>query len=370
MKSINKTAFACFFPVVPINMGSAEVCFSFFESWPLRKKRLFQLSPGKNLSNKKLVSIDTKKDKPFNKICSLPRMIFCIYKYLKNSKKPLLIIEGPSWVGYSFIIYKCLNFLLPNLKTIYHGHSIEFEIRKRNSNFLISGLTKFFEKNIFNSVNYATSVSRIEASKIKKLYGINPYVFPNAINPKRLNLNKNYRTNLKLPQKFILFCGSYKYKPNHDAINILVNKIMPNLIKTNPELKLVLTGGGVDFERKWLINLGIVKKSKMIYALNNCICTVIPILEGYGSRVKIIEALMMGVVVVTTNKGIEGIDYNKKKQPPFVTNNVNELGKMTEKVIKMKNVKTKSRLVRRNFQSQYSMELITRKFYRHINKKL
>jgi hypothetical protein len=39
---------------------------------------------------------------------------------------------------------------------------------------------------------------------------------------------------------------------------------------------------------------------------------VVPTQEGYGTRVKIIEALCEGVVVVSSQTGIEGIKFNKK----------------------------------------------------------
>ncbi len=35
-----KTAFVCFFPVIPTNMGSAEVIRSLFISWPGKKKTI------------------------------------------------------------------------------------------------------------------------------------------------------------------------------------------------------------------------------------------------------------------------------------------------------------------------------------------
>lgn len=366
MDTKNKTAFACFFPVVPVNMGSAEVCFSFFDSWPSKNKCLFQLTPKPIKRSKKLISIHLKKNNPLNKIFSLPKMISEIYNYLKNSSKPILIIEGPSWIGYSFILFFFLKRLVPNLKTIYHSHSIEYEIRKKN-NFIISFLTKFFEKIIFNKIDYPTAVSRIEAKKIVQLYNVSPYILPNGVNIKRLKIKNFSNVSIKnFPKKFILFCGSYEYPPNRKAINILVNDIMPNLVKDYPNLKLVLTGGGVNFKKKWLLNFGIVKKEKMIFALKKCVCTVIPIFEGYGSRIKIIEALMLGTVVISTVKGIEGIDYNKKIKPPYVSNNINKITEITKNILKKKKIRKNSQNIK-NVIKSYSMEKLATKFYKHVN---
>ena len=46
---------------------------------------------------------------------------------------------------------------------------------------------------------------------------------------------------------------------------------------------------------------------------------VIPIDQGTGTRIKIIEAMLIGAKILTTKKGIEGISF-KKKQFPIVLN--------------------------------------------------
>ena len=42
------------------------------------------------------------------------------------------------------------------------------------------------------------------------------------------------------------------------------------------------------------------------------------------SRIKIIEALMLGTVVISTTKGIEGLDYDKRSITPIVTNQISK----------------------------------------------
>jgi glycosyltransferase involved in cell wall biosynthesis len=92
---------------------------------------------------------------------------------------------------------------------------------------------------------------------------------------------------------------------------------MPKLVKIFPNLKLVLTGGGYNLNHSWLINLSVVSKDQVVKLLKNSKLILVPIYEGYGTRIKIIEALMLGVPVVSSPKGIEGIDYklNAFKSP-------------------------------------------------------
>ena len=77
------------------------------------KKKAFQLSHLKNYKNKNIETIYIKKDSPFYKIINLHKIILSAYRYLNNGRKNILVIEGASWVFYSF-------FTLIFLKYSYH----------------------------------------------------------------------------------------------------------------------------------------------------------------------------------------------------------------------------------------------------------
>ena len=67
----------------------------------------------------------------------------------------------------------------------------------------------------------------------------------------------------------------------------------------------------------------LIVSKKDLYDLiffSKCMC--VPLKFGSGTRIKIIEALSIGAIVLSTSKGIEGIELNKKN-PPFVFNNSN-----------------------------------------------
>ena len=174
-----KTAFVTFFPVIPDNMGSSAVINSRFKSWP-SKKMIFQLSHVKNINNKIVKTIFIKKENPLHKIFNIPKQILLVFNYLRKAKKKILIIEGASWIFYSFLVLFSLKILLPDCKIIYISHSIEFEIRKKYSNFFIFFLTKLLEKLVFKYSDLSTSVSNLEKSKIKRIYNQNTILFPNA----------------------------------------------------------------------------------------------------------------------------------------------------------------------------------------------
>ena len=350
-----KTAFITFFPVIPDNMGSSAVINSRFKNWP-NKKKLFQLSHVKKINNHKIKTIFIKKENPINKIIKLPELIFKIFQFLKKSKNSLIIIEGASWIFYSFIVLLSFKILLPNSKIIYFSHSIESEIRKKYSNVLIYYLTKFLERLVFKYSLISTSVSKIEQRKIIKLYNHKTILYPNA-----LTLNNKIQKQILL-KDYIIYSGSYLYRPNKNAIDILNKKIMPTLAKKFPNLKLVLTGGGFNKKIPWVINKGIVKKRDLYNLIYYSKCMCVPLKFGSGTRIKIIEAMAIGAIVVSTPKGIEGIDL-KIKNPPFIMGNTKKIIKNIVTIINNNKIIKKKSLEQRDYyMEKYSMKKITENF--------
>ena len=353
-----KTAFITFFPAVPDNMGSSTVVNSRFKSWPSEKK-LFQLSHIKKINNKNTKTIFIRKEKPLNKILSLPKLICSVFLYLKNSKKKIIIIEGASWIFYSFIVFFSLKLFFLKSKIIYISHSIESEIRKKFSNIFIYLLTKYLERLMFKCVDIATSVSKHEKSKIKKLYNVNVVLYPNAI-------NVDYKVGIKkITKDYILYSGSYLYRPNKNAIDYLNNNIMPILLTKHPKIKLVLTGGGFKKKYPWVINKNIIPKKELYNLIYHSKCLCVPLKFGSGTRIKIIEALSIGAIVISSLKGIEGIELNKKN-PPFVLKNNKKFINTIDNVIKNnKSIKKKSIIAKKFYLKKYSMREITNNFLKN-----
>ena len=353
-----KTAFITFFPAVPDNMGSSTVVNSRFKNWP-SKKKLFQLSHIKKINNKNTKTIFIRKEKPLNKILSLPKLICSVFMYLKNSKKKIIIIEGASWIFYSFLVFFALKLFFLKSKIIYISHSIESEIRKKFSNIFIYFLTKYLGSFMFKCVDIATSVSKHEKSKIKKLYNVNTILYPNAI-------NIDYKVGVKkIAKDYILYSGSYLYRPNKNAIDYLNNNIMPILLTKHPKIKLVLTGGGFKKKYPWVINKNIIPKKELYNLIYHSKCLCVPLKFGSGTRIKIIEALSIGAFVISSSKGIEGIELNKKN-PPFVLKNNKKFINTIDNVIKNnRSIKKKSIIAKKFYLKKYSMKKITNNFLKN-----
>jgi glycosyltransferase involved in cell wall biosynthesis len=361
-----KFAFAAFYPVLPNISGSSEVSGSFFRYWPSNNKKFFyitHLRNNNNNNNKKFQQIKIIKENTYFKIISLIFLCYKIIKFLKKTKQPYLIVEGPSWIFYSYVTITIIKFFIPNAKIIYHSHSIEYEIRKKFSNKFISCLTYYLEKKVFQLSDISTSVSKNEYKKIHSLYKKKTIIFENGIDLNFIKKIPKKKTNYK----FIIYTGSYLYKPNKEAIDILIKNVMPKLLKLHPNLKLIITGGGYNKKSKykWLVDKGKLKKRELYYYLKHAECLVTPLLYGSGTRIKIIEALCVGTKVITTSVGIDGIEFVSKNNNPLILNNIKFFSKHINKLLANKNnsLKKKDTIFYRN---KFSMQNITANFYKKV----
>lgn len=107
----------------------------------------------------------------------------------------------------------------------------------------------------------------------------------------------------------LMHFGAMNWQPNVLAYKKLTSQIFPEIVKVCPQAKLVVAGSFMDsIETKDSSNiehLGFVK-DKFEFLANNGILLA-PIANGSGVRIKLIEALSIGVPIITTKEGAMGI---------------------------------------------------------------
>lgn len=110
----------------------------------------------------------------------------------------------------------------------------------------------------------------------------------------------------------VLFVGNFKWLPNLDAANFLVDKIWPTINKKLPQAKLLIVGRNPT---KAIIRLGSLPNvtvkgdiDDIRNAFNSAHVLLAPIRNGRGTKYKVLEAMASNIPVVTTKLGIEGID--------------------------------------------------------------
>lgn len=110
--------------------------------------------------------------------------------------------------------------------------------------------------------------------------------------------------------------GSMDWMPNQEGVQWFLDKVWPKVHQMLPQLTLYLAGRKMPEEMMNLHVEGVRVVGEvpdaMAFMASKQI-NVVPLLSGSGIRVKIIEALSAGKVVVTTSIGAEGINYTDGK---------------------------------------------------------
>ena len=366
MKKNYSIAIVSFFEASTGGHGAAEVTLSLYDSIKFKKK-LFEIK--KNNIFKILEKHKMNIFENIFKLFKIINLIIDIRKFLKNSRKKIVIIEGASWIGYSFLTIKILKILDSNIFIIYHSHNIEYLLREKKNNFIISFLSKILEKKVYQISNIGTAVSEIDQNILKKLYGVDSTIFYNGISKRKLKISLFKE---KIPKDYIIYFGSYSFFPNKHAIDYIINNIFPIVRKKNPNLKLVIVGKDLPYniieKNKDIFFYKNIKKEYLNFLISRSKFLLAPMFKATGTKLKIIETLMLGSIVITSREGISGISLTKKISPPFIFVNKKEVFNLINIVLKNNKLLKKKAKIRSNFFiKKYCMENIVKNFFRDLN---
>jgi glycosyltransferase involved in cell wall biosynthesis len=105
--------------------------------------------------------------------------------------------------------------------------------------------------------------------------------------------------------------GSMDWEPNIEGINWFLQKVWSRVNLKSAALTFRIAGKNMpdklqQLQLKGFENVGEVKDAQAFMREGDVM--VVPLFSGSGIRVKIVEAMAMGKTVLTTQKGVEGIE--------------------------------------------------------------
>jgi glycosyltransferase involved in cell wall biosynthesis len=166
-------------------------------------------------------------------------------------------------------------------------------------------LKRYFLR-LLNSFVLCTVVSEREREIFRKNFprhGNKIEVFPNCV-----NLDDYQGTDKTVKSCQLIFCGSFRYRPNYFAMQWFVGHVFPLILEKVPDVQLVITGDHANLplpDTRNIILAGYVDDVKSLIAA--CSVSIAPLWSGGGTRLKILEAMALGTPVVATSKGAEGL---------------------------------------------------------------
>jgi glycosyltransferase involved in cell wall biosynthesis len=248
---------------------------------------------------------------------------------LQKEKFDIILLESLYTTPYIAAIRKSSN-----AKMIYRSHNIEFEIWQRTGNqenntikkkylhFLAKRLKKY-EQSILNLVDAIAAITKKDEEQLLALGCKKPITTV----PFGINLH-NYQLK-EIPQEKKLFhIGSMDWTPNQEAIKWFLNEVWSAIIAKEPTATFHLAGKNMSEDiiklaasMQGIINEGQVENANDFIRNNNIM--IVPLFSGSGMRIKIIEAMAMGKLVIGTSVAFEGIAVQHNKNG-IIANTANE----------------------------------------------
>lgn len=228
---------------------------------------------------------------------------------------------------------------LPLIRRFHKGpvtlreHNIEFLIWERLANNTpnpfkkliygyLSRTTRNFEIKTARQVDGIVAISPIDENLLKQFTKKPVISVPFGVSPEKYNL-KNENRSICFSLAMI---GSMNWQPNIEGVKWFINKILPVLETTNPSIRLFIAGKQTPSRLKEIRkpNLNVVGEVENAQSfMREHSLLVVPLFSGSGIRVKIIEAMAMGIPVISTSIGAEGIHYLPGKNI-FIANTAKE----------------------------------------------
>lgn len=205
------------------------------------------------------------------------------------------------------------------IPTVLEQHNCEYAVLKRKAN-LAGGLRgkigwkKFarWEASVCRKFSTVTVVSkedrRLLAMAAPDLVDLP--VIPNGVDTEHFAFRENVSSG-----RYLIYNGALTYGANLDAVRWFASDIYPLLNEARAGIKLRVTGRADGADLSGVIDCPGIELTGYVADIRGLLAQsaacVVPLRQGGGSRLKILEAMAAGVPVVSTSVGAEGIDVSE-----------------------------------------------------------
>lgn len=167
-----------------------------------------------------------------------------------------------------------------------------------------------YENNLYKPFDRCLVVSAFDINRLQSYTKIEKKQILNV--PNGVDFEFNQPGNLPKKENQLIYSGALTYAPNYDAMKFFLAEIYPLVQEQIPNIRLLITGSntGVDLA-------GLSADSSVTFTgyvadirpyIQESTLVIVPLRQGAGTRLKILEAMALGTAVISTSKGAEGLD--------------------------------------------------------------
>lgn len=264
-----------------------------------------------------------------------------------------------------------------NIPTVLNHHNIESQMMFRRgekaSNLFMQFFLKLetlklrhYEKKYCKQYNMNLTVSELDKQRLEDICdGASAVVIENGVDTGFFKFS-NHRDHTN---KELIFTGGMSWYPNQDAMIFFTTKVWPLLKQNIPDIKLTIVGRNPGKELSDIVS----KDEKITLTgfvpdvrdyVKKASIFIVPIRDGGGTKLKILDAMSQGIPIVSSALGFEGIDAIDG-QHLFMANEPQEY---VDKIKFILDTPEKSQAVAKNayrlIEQKYAYKVIGSKFNR------
>ena len=242
-----------------------------------------------------------------------------IQEILMEEQFDIVLIESLFVAPYISTIKK-----FSKAKVVLRAHNVEHKIWERISENtkkpikkrylgLLAKRLKKYEIDTFGSIDGIAAMTKVDENSFIEL----GYKKQIASIPTGYMINSGVvQTDEKVEENSIFHIASMDWLPNVEGVRWFLDHVWKNVHANNPKANLYLAGREMPEEFHNLTNsnittIGKVQSAKEFYLSKKIM--IVPILSGSGMRIKIIEGMALGKVIISTTIGAEGIHCTSGK---------------------------------------------------------
>jgi glycosyltransferase involved in cell wall biosynthesis len=259
--------------------------------------------------------------------------ILTVRKIIKENNIEMIHFSHPSGVLAIKILTKLMGITIP---IIYDSQNVESDfvsdvfkdsnkfsiIEKKIILIYVYLLERFTIKHI---ADHITAVSKDDKNRFISKYNVNNEkisLIPSGSNIRQLpSESEKYKIkklfNINPSVITIVFHGCFSHLPNQKAFELIKNVIAPEF--KDDDILFIVGGSGFPIYSKSNVkSIGFIENMNDFLKMSDI--AIVPITQGGGTRIKILDYLGAGLPLVTTKKGVEGIEVKHCRDAIIVEN--------------------------------------------------
>ena len=244
-------------------------------------------------------------------------------------------------------------------------HDVFQALRVKHTSLVRRILETFLEKIAFRNADLLLTVSEKEKELLISLGfpAQKIIVVPNGVNTELFSQRSDLQETRKEygldGSRTVVFVGNLAYEPNREAVRLISSMIAPKVREKVKAVKFLVVG-----KKRDEMNLPGITFTGFVYNIADLLAAsdvgIAPLLQGSGTRLKILEYFSSGIPVVSTSVGAEGI-VTENRQNIFIDDNLENFAEHIIQLLKDKALSSTMGEAGRAVAATYDWKKITRK---------